>query len=368
MRIHQRGPNSYYTIISLPRDPITGKYPQKRISGKSKADVEAKAIRFRSRILDGSYAEPSKLTLIDYLQRDWLHSQDRNPNTQASYKNQIAHIVREIGGITLSKLRPSIIEALYRRLIQKGLSPSTVAQTHSVLRNALNDAVRLEIIETNPALAARPPRDQPREMRYWSIQQTKDMFSACHEHPDYPLWVLASSTGMRISEILGLTWEHVDFDRRTVHVEHQLAKTVNGYELRRVKAAKSRRTIPLRQHVVDALHQQRRDQLTRRMATADRWHDTEAVFDRGDGYWINRRVVTQRFDREIRVAGVVPIIRFHDLRHTAATTMLALGVPLFEVSRILGHSSINITADRYGHLAIETVQASIDRMDALDSG
>jgi integrase len=166
---------------------------------------------------------------------------------------------------------------------------------------------------------------------------------------------------MREGEVLGLRWSDVDLVRRTVTVRRSLARTRQGWALAEPKTPRSRRTIPLASEAVAALRRQRTAQKAARVAAGSAWsNDLDLVFTDAAGRPHKGSNVTKDFAAALRRLAL-PHVRFHDLRHGAATLMLAAGLDLFTVSRHLGHSTIAITADTYGHLTSDR------RRDAADA-
>lgn len=368
MHIRKRG-NRYVAVVEMPRDPISGKRNQQWISGATEAEAREKGLELQLRVLRREHFDPATVTLAEYLQRHWLDAREWKPNTYRSYKTALNHIRREIGHFTLADMSPAIVEAFHRRLAEHGLSPKTISHIHGTLRAGLQQAVRVALIPTNPARVVSPPKVPRQPMQYWTRDQLDRFLDHHSGHPDYGFWVLATSTGARLSELLALSWDAVDLTRRTIRIERNLVRMLDGtLSPEDVKQRSSHRTIPLRRHAVTALHDHRRRQLEHRIARANNWHDLDLVFPRSDGHYAAQAVRRAAFYRAIRDCPDVPMIRFHDLRHTAASHMLALGMSIFEVSRILGHASTSITTDTYGHLAIDDLQASIDRLDRLENG
>lgn len=181
--------------------------------------------------------------------------------------------------------------------------------------------------------------------------------------PERTLYLLAVTTGMRQGELLGLRWEDVDGDRLTVR--HTLSRQTRS--LGEPKTAEGRRQVPLTDDAVQALRDHRKAQLEQRLRAGRRWQDGGYVFTSSTGTALFSRNVTQRFQAALTLAKL-PRFRFHDLRHTAATLLLASGVPLHEVSWMLGHSSTAITADVYGHATERSERRVAAAMQAALAG
>ena len=175
---------------------------------------------------------------------------------------------------------------------------------------------------------------------------------------------LAETTGMRQLELLGLKWIDLDWIKQTIKVERQLARTESRNEFASLKSKFGRRTVSLGSKTIEVLRSQYKRQHAVRQAAGDLWTENDLIFTNATGSPLDPRNLLRDFKKLLRGAGL-PIIRFHDLRHTAASLMLNHNVPVLVVSRMLGHSRPSITLDVYGHL-IPSVQAEVaEKMDEL---
>jgi integrase len=233
------------------------------------------------------------------------------------------------------------------------------------LRIALAAAVRDGLVARNAAADALPPRLPHRSIAYLSAPDVRRLLDGTRDDEFGPIYALAVSTGLRLGELLGLGWQDVDFAAGTLTVRQSLARTADGkWALDEPKSAGSRRTIPLPSTAADALLRQRDRQDAAREAAGSAWQDRAGlVFTDGIGRPLIGPRVSYAF-RRARAAAGLPPVRFHDLRHCAATLMLAEGVPLAVISRWLGHSGIVITAAHYAEV-VPTLQhdaaAAMDR-------
>ncbi len=184
-----------------------------------------------------------------------------------------------------------------------------------------------------------------------TLDEMRTFLKSVEGHHLGPLYAVAAGLGLRQSELLGLAWTDGDFDRCTLAVRRSLQRYGGAYHLDDVKSHRSRRTLPLSQPLIDALHAQRTWQLEERLAAGSLWQGEEwnLVFATEVGTPVSGKAVTRAFQKALRAAGL-PAKRVHDLRHGAARWALSMGVPLKVVQDILGHSTISITADTYAHI------------------
>jgi integrase len=233
--------------------------------------------------------------------------------------------------------------------MEHGLSARTAVGCRVTLRKALGDAVRDDLVSRNVAALARPPRVPSRQVEYLTKDELLRLLEGCEGDPFGPLVTLAATTGLRQGEVLGLSWSDVDLTARTLTVRRSLARSwqAPGWELAEPKTDRSRRTIHLPDRAAKALREQRERQDAERAGAGADWQDVDGlVFTDAVGRPLRGWNVTREFHR-LREGAGVRSIAFHGLRHSAATLMLASGVPLKVVADNLGHSSIAITASFY---------------------
>jgi integrase len=244
------------------------------------------------------------------------------------------------------------------------VSPRTVTHIRTTLRIALNDARREGLVGRNAAGDARPPRVPVTSIAYLSAPDVRRLLDATRDDEYGPLYALAASTGLRQGELLGLAWADLDLAAGTLTVRRSLARTAEGgYALAQPKTARSRRTIPLPGTARDALLRRRGRQDAAQAAAGSAWQDRDGlVFTDSIGRILVPHHVSYAFGRARAAAGV-PRVRFHDLRHSAATLMLAEGVPLAVISEWLGHSGIAITAAYYAAVVPTLRRDAADAMD-----
>lgn len=242
------------------------------------------------------------------------------------------------------------VQALYRDRLDAGLAPATVQKIHVVLHKALSQAVAWSLVPHNATEAIKAPRPDQKEARPLSREQARAFLAAAREDRLEALYVLAVTTGMRQGELLGLGWDDVDLSRGVVRVNRTLGRSGGRLLLGEPKTKKSRRTIPLSAKALDALKAHRKTQVEERIGLASLWEEYGLVFATRTGTPINPSNLRKRsFKRLLKKVGLPPV-RFHDLRHTAATLLLMEGVHPKYVQELLGHANVSITLDTYSHV------------------
>jgi integrase len=312
------------------------------------------------------------LTFGQYL-KSWLaHMKARvRACTYRGYEAAIrCHVQPALGDVRLADLHPLHLQQLYASLLdgspeKAAVSSGTVLNLHLVLNNALGQAVRWQLLPTNPAQGAQPPRPRRQQHRAADPTIIGELLEALQGHWLELPAALAIATGMRRGELLGLRWADLSSDRASAHVTQTAQPTPRGSVIfDRPKTDRSRRTIALPAFIQPYLTRQAADQQTRRELLTDAWVELDLIVDRGDGNPINPDTVSSAWSRFLR-ANDLPYLRFHDLRHSHATLMLLAGIHPKIVSERLGHSSIGLTLDTYSHVLPSMQQQAADAFDEL---
>jgi integrase len=346
---------------------------RKAYYGKTRAAVQQKltaALRDRDRGLPIGIGE--RQTLAQYVPA-WLGTikptvRLRTWKCYAQLMNR--HAIPALGATPLAKLSAQQVQRLYGMKLEEGLSGTTVHHLHAVLHRALAQAERLGLVARNVSELVEVPRMAEHEMRVLDSEQVRRLLDVARGERLEALYVLAVSTGMRQGELLALRWEDVDLDRRTVHVRATLQRTKeHGYTLAAPKTKRSRRQISLTGVARDALRAHRARQAQERLAAGPAWQGThDLVFaDAAGGPLSGIQVTRAAFYPLLKRAGL-PRVRFHDLRHTAATLLLGRGVNPKVVSEMLGHASVGITLDIYSHVLPDMQEQAAAQMDAALGG
>jgi integrase len=306
-------------------------------------------------------------TLAAYLER-WLEEAAR-PAVKARTFEGYASIVRVRIVPRLGRLRLSEVESLdVQRLcadLQRSLSAQSVVNTYRCLHRALDQAVRWGLILRNPCDGAVPPAARRPEVRALTAAEASRLLASTMDAPHHALYMLALATGMRQGELLALRWADVDFNGRWLSVRRSAQQQRGkGIVFVEPKTRRSRRRIALGRAAAAALARQRASQADQRRAAVARWIEQDLVFTTRTGGPLDAGGVRRVFARDLERAGL-PRIRFHDLRHTAATLLLQENTNPKVVSEMLGHSGIAITLDIYSHVVPslqEEAAAALDRL------
>ncbi len=270
-----------------------------------------------------------------------------------------------IGKTRLNSLTPAAVERAYAELQANGLSGRSVVQAHTVLHNALKKALQWGLLGRNPTEAVSVPRPERHEMKTFDEDQVRALFEATKEDPLHALWVLLTTTGLRLGEALGLRWDDVDFVNRRLVVRRALQRqSGSGLVFVEPKTSRSRRTVHFPEGTSEVLHAHRVLQLEAKFRLETNWEDQNLVFCRDGGSPIDPTQVSQKLFRILTRAGL-PQIWVHDLRHTAATLHLARGENPKVVQELLGHSNISITMDTHSHVTPVMHAAAAAKMQSL---
>lgn len=305
-------------------------------------------------------AEPSKLALRDYF-AEWLASKRLGlaPDTYRRYASIVEGHLYQLGSLKLSELRRVHIETLKGRLRGK-LEPSTTRHVMAVLSSALNQAVAWELIDSNPATHVSRPKDRETKMRSLSEEEAAKLVGAARGTRREAMYLLALKLGLRAGELRALRWSDIEGGEATLTVERSVS-TQNGLVWGPTKTGEGR-TIRLSRGLLGALSEHQRRQRMERAASRS-WSDRSLVFPNSRGGVWRHQGMHVAFKRDLEAAGLPKEIRFHDLRHTAATLMLRAGTPVNVVAKILGHSDPAMTLRRYSHALPDMQESAALAMD-----
>lgn len=339
-------------------DPVTGKRVRRVVSARTEREAQAKLDDLRA------VAKPmTTMRVADWLAH-WLPTTRARvaPSTYRGYASVAGSLATAIGDIGLDRLTASDVERMTTAMQAAGKSARTAGAARKVLRIALRQALRDRLVNVNVAAIASAPRVSRYVPRPLAAAEARVLVDGTRDDPDGPLWSLLLTTGLRLGEAAGLAWGDVNGSR--LRVRQSLARGWDGRPtLGEPKSERSRRLVPLSRDAREALARQRARQDALREAAGTAWQGRDdLVFTDDVGRPMRTRNVAERLhDATDRLE--LPRCRVHDLRHTAASLMVAQGVPLTTVSRVLGHSTIAITFDTYSTLTEDVEQAAADAMD-----
>ena len=362
----------FYVVAYDGVDPLTGKERRRwHPVGHDRDEAEAVRRRLDLEPRDRRPAIGGPITVATFLNETWLPRKRRQVRATTAYRYAWfveRYINPAIGDIPLRRLRVDHLESLYQQLAvtggrhAEGLAPKTVLEVHMIVRAALDLAAERQLVVRNIATSAqlKMPRAGGPIARSWTASELATFLAAARHHRLYPALHVAAHTGMRRGEVVGLKWCDLDTSARRLSIRRTV-QCVGGQPVEfGVKTRTSRRTVELDTATVDVLRQWRmrldRDGLPNNI---DDW-----MFCNPSGRFLNPQSVTQLFDRIVRSTGL-PRIRFHDLRHTHASLLVASGESIKVVSERLGHAHPAFTIHTYQHLLPGMSAAAADRFATM---
>lgn len=344
-----------------------GKRIQKGKSFDRYKDARDFLYKTEHQLRESTYIEPSK-TLIKNFLNDWLTlvSNDLAPNTVRGYKKNIEHASKCIGHIEVQSLTPAHIRKMYSYLgsneSKPTLSGTSLLYIHRTLHRAFSMAEENRIINQNPFRLVDAPKKSKYNYEFYDSEEVKKLIECIQDSKYYIPIILAVTRGMRRNEILGLRWQDVDFNKRKIYIRHSIYWENGKWSLGNTKSNDSSRTIPLSDKLIHDLKEQKRNQKKYMELFWSDYYKSDFICTHNDGTLIKPRGLSKAFADLLKKHNLKHI-RFHDLRHTAASLMLQEGIAMKVISDILGHSSISITADLYSHVLDDMKKEAANIMD-----
>jgi integrase len=344
---------------------------RKSIYGKTRKEVQEKLKIALREQQQGTLVTAQQQKLEQFLS-DWLENTQKHsvrPRTYERYEEIVRlHIIPVLGRYYLHKLTPQHVQAFYTKKINEGLSAATVASFHNMLHKALDTAVKWNLIARNVCDLVSPPRAKRFEIQPLTLEQVQKLLGVAQGHYMEALFKLALVTGMRRGELMGLKWQDINFATSTLQVRRILTRVPSkmegkGYVESEPKTQKSRRSLIVAPFALEALEQHRIRQLEAKVKVGRLWQEHDYVFCTSVGTHLNpTRDMLDQLKALLKKAEL-PEIRFHDLRHSAATLLLSQGVHPKVVQEILGHSNISMTMDVYSHVLPSMQQDAINKLN-----
>ncbi|HXG90548.1 MAG TPA: tyrosine-type recombinase/integrase [Vicinamibacterales bacterium] len=385
----------------------------KAVYGRTRREVADKLTKTLHAVQQGA-ALPDERQTVERFLKAWLdHKRDSlRPRAWLTYEQAVRlHLSPGLGKVRLAKLTPAHVERWFREHQQQGASPRNIRYARTVMRAALNQARKWRLVTDNVAALVDPPRHVPRKIQPLDPPQARALLESVKGHRLAALISVATALGLRVGEALGLRWIDVDFDAGTLSVRQALERSGGDVAARRPliverrdirkrlaaaparsqkrrelraqleavrskwrdvqttlritepKSASSVRTVTMPNVVVTALKAHRTRQLEERLAAGGEWQDSGLVFTSPIGTALDPRNATRDFPAML-AAAKLPVVRFHDLRHTAATLLLTQGVDPRTIMETLGHSQISLTMNTYSHVLPALQAEAAAKMDA----
>ena len=251
-----------------------------------------------------------------------------------------------------------------------GLSPKSLRAHKNIISQALDMAVKNKLISSNPCQFVILPPLVRYESTFYNDKQLKDLFCALRDDPIFPMVKITALYGLRRSELLGLQWDSIDFERKTMTIRHTVSKVTEVIAKDKTKNASSRRTFTLIADALEIFQQAKYQEEQNRLAFGREYQENSYVFKWADGHTYSPDYVSHRFNDLLKKHNL-PHIRFHELRHSCASMLISMGWSLKDVQEWLGHSDIQMTANIYSHLDIArktNIAASLADKFGADSG
>lgn len=381
----QKKGKAYYVVYDEGRDPVTNKRSQKWVSlgTNDKTIAEAKYSDMVKKINMGEYITPSKMTVHEYIDKWLKHIRAKvRPSTYDSYNWAANHIKKGLGTCPVDKLKPLHIEEHLTNAAASELSSTSVRYQYNILREALTQAVKWQLLSINPCAAIDPPRKEKYKASVFTPDQLQlllDKVAGTNIH--LPV-VLAVGCGLRRGETCGLRWEDVDLLKGLLFVRNSLDWEDGELTLRPVKTSTSERSIKLPQLALSVLKKEKVHQAADKMRAGDLYQKKDYCWAWDDGrphdpdyLYRTFQKLLKRHNKEIdadtdlsdkqKEERTLPIIRFHDLRHSHATFLMLAGVPVKVISERLGHSSTSVTQNIYSHVLPQMQEQAANEVDRL---
>lgn len=342
---------------------------RKYFYGRTRPEVAAKLAAAMADLANGQAPSTNERQTVGQFLTDWLKDTAK-PRVRAStfrgYEGKIrTHILPGLGKVRLVKLTPQRLEAFLNQKRIAGLSAQTVQHLRAILRAALRDAVKWGLVSRNVATLVDGPRVPHHDIQPLSPDEARRLLEVVAPHRLGALFSVALAVGLRQGEALGLRWEDVDLEEGTLAVRKTLQRIDGKFVLVEPKTVRSRRTIALPSAAVDALRRHRARQMEDRLMAGSMWKDDWGlVFTTATGRPLQGTNVTRTF-QQLLAKAALRRQRFHDLRHSCASLLLAQGVHPRVVMETLGHSQIGLTMNTYSHVLPPLQREAAVRMDEV---
>lgn len=365
--IYQRASDSRWLGVITIGYASNGRRIRKTVSAKTRAEV-VKKLKQLQRHVDDGIPLPDTILTVAQLLNSWYTDVLRHQvaKTASSNYKSIAdcHIIPTLGQRLVVKLTVADVDRLISMKMDSGLSVSSVQRIRFVLAQAIDQGIRWGSVSRNVARLSRAPKSQRSEGRTMTPVQARTLLEALKGHRNEVLYTLMLSTGLRRGEALGLQWKDFDKDQATIAVRRQLKREGGELVLSDTKTSRSRRSVNLPERMVMALEAHRIRQTLDIVREGGSLNSVDFIFTSSVGTPLDPRNLNREF-HDVCVGAGLGHWHPHELRHSAASLMLAEGVKLQVVSEVLGHSSIRMTADVYGHILAPDRQAAAKAISSI---
>jgi integrase len=371
-------------LINNGRDPATGKTKRIPVYGKTQEECRQKVIETLASIQNQTYVEPHKTTVEQWLDT-WLTEYKKDnirPTTYSSYEYIVrVHIKPKLGKALIRELKPEQVQKFYNERKASGLSARTVRYIHVVLHEALEQAMRNNLVVRNVTEATTLPKQEKKEMRVLTREEQDKFLNTLDNDKSGIIFKLDLATGLRKGELLALRWKDINLKEGSLRVNQALYRAKVNFDkdstekkteviFQKPKTKKGERSIPLFKSIVSDLKAHKVNEMEKFKVLE--WDDLKIkqhfkdglVFTNELGSFIEPRNLTRKFYSLVKAADI-PKANLHSLRHSFATRLLEMGESPKVVQELLGHSSITLTLDTYSHVMPELKKSAVDKLSGL---
>lgn len=370
--------NGWRATITIGRNS-NGTLIRKQFYGKTKIEAINKMNEFKLKYKNGLIPNNEKITLAEWFYI-WLFDFKSNTlksSTIERYNSLYKIYIKEqyIGTFKLKDLNSPIIQKYYNELKDKGISATTIKMLHKVLKSSLSQAQNINYIPINYCNNVTPPKIPPHtkdKIEIFSIEEQKNFLDFIKNHKYKMFFILALSTGLRIGELVALRWSDIDFNKSTLKVTKAISRSYKLIDNTRTfileettpKTPSSIREVPIPNNVLHQLMLYKSSQDKIKESAKSVYNDNNFLFANELGEMLLPDTLSKSYNKVLKAANI-PHKKFHSLRHTYATRLFERGVPLKTVQKLLGHSSITITADIYTHVSPTEKISAVEKLNDL---
>lgn len=366
--IRQRADGRWEARITIGRDPITGKQKQRSFYGATQREVRQKLQQAAVEVDAGTYVEPSRMTLDQWL-NIWLteYKTGLRYGSLCAYQSTIkCQISPYLGPVPLSRLNHDVLQRYFNGLSER-VGPSSIRRVHNILSGSFSKAVSVGHLRLNPLTNVETCARPETNVNPLSRAELLRLLDAIHGTPLYYPVAIFLFSGLRRGELVGLTWDRIDYERGLIVVDRQLKHEAGEWVFRPTKNGKTR-FVPMPNALATLFRERRREQLADRLAAGSLWREAipGLVFTRNNGKMYNPHTIYQQLRKVVSAIGR-PDVTLKSLRHTFAVDSLLSGANPKAVQGALGHHSAAFTLDVYAHYTDELREDAANKMDAFIS-
>lgn len=359
---------SYQITVEGDRDPLTGKRNRKYKTVRgTKKQAELVRRKMIEEMESGDIVVASAMKVKDWME-EWVSNYVPNieATTRVGYNERIRNSINPyLGEIPLKTLKPLFVQKWVNTLHnERGLKPKTIKNAFLNLKAALDKAVLLGMIPRNPCIGVELPKMQKYQGKYYNKEELKIMLDAAKDTDIYMIVLLAAYVGFRRGELVALTWDDIDFEKKVISVRNNTVLADGNVITKQPKSVAGIRDITVGDNIIAELKKAQIEYKKRKLAMGRRFIDSNLVICREDGKGYRPDSITQKWRRFI-ISNNLKDIRFHDLRHSCATAMIEAGIDPKTVQQRMGHADISVTMNIYAHCTKTMDEKAAELMDNI---